>query len=188
MRRYLIPSVFVLALSACEAPSTPAETEPTAVSPATDNSAVNTVSTDTPDASVNETGPPAVALPEKSAESMQKDQAATKRDTASTISTPKTPPTPAVRPTAPVLPAGDPLKVESAKRIKPSPSDCGVDKVKSYAGKEASVAVRAEVQQKSGAKTIRWLLPNSVATMDYRPDRLNVMLSTDGKIGSFNCG
>lgn len=69
-----------------------------------------------------------------------------------------------------------------------SDADCGADKVQSFIGQEATDAVRAEVASKSGAKSIRWLTPNAMITMDLRYDRLNAHLGTDNKIGSFRCG
>lgn len=86
------------------------------------------------------------------------------------------------------LPAADPLKTESPDTMLETPAKCGADKVQSYVGKDASDAVRASVQKESGAKTIRWITPDMMVTMDYSESRLNAHLSTDGKIGSFKCG
>ena len=67
-------------------------------------------------------------------------------------------------------------------------ADCGADKVRAYVDKEATPALRTEVAAKSGAKSIRWLTPDAMITMDLRHDRLNAHLGMNGKIGSFRCG
>lgn len=38
-----------------------------------------------------------------------------------------------------------------------------------------------------GHERIRWLDPDSMATMDYRENRLNVMLDRDGVITGAKC-
>lgn len=58
----------------------------------------------------------------------------------------------------------------------PPPDACGASKAEPWIGKKATVAVRAEVEKATGAKSIRWLYPDSVMTMDHRPDRLNVTM------------
>lgn len=71
----------------------------------------------------------------------------------------------------------------------PPPDACGASKAEPWIGKKATAAVRAEVERASGAKSIRWLYPDSVVTMDFRPDRLNVTMDkrTD-VIRSVRCG
>ena len=86
------------------------------------------------------------------------------------------------------LPPADPVKTESGVRTQISDADCGADKVKAYIGKEAIDTVRAEVAAKSGAKSLRWITPDTMVTMDLRHDRLNAHLGTDNKIGSLRCG
>ena len=65
---------------------------------------------------------------------------------------------------------------------------CGADKVQSYVGQLANPANRANVAKASGTENIRWIEPGMAVTMDYRGDRLNVNLSGNGRINSFNCG
>lgn len=66
---------------------------------------------------------------------------------------------------------------------------CKAEKVQAWVGKKASPTVRAEVMAATGAKAARWLYPDSVVTMDYRQDRLNVTMDkgTD-VIRSARCG
>ncbi|MBL7599321.1 hypothetical protein INQ10_25170, partial [Escherichia coli] len=55
-------------------------------------------------------------------------------------------------------------------------------------GKPRGQEAEAEALRLSGAKIVRWLEPDAVATMDFRPDRLNLHLGADGKINSAHCG
>lgn len=64
-------------------------------------------------------------------------------------------------------------------------SDQGLDKL---IGKKRSEEVAREAKRLSGAKTLRWIEPDMMVTMDYREDRLNLHLGTDGRIGSVRCG
>lgn len=66
--------------------------------------------------------------------------------------------------------------------------ECNVGGLGGLIGKTRSADVEAEALKLSGAKTVRWLTPDAMATMDFRPDRLNLHLGTDGKIGSARCG
>ena len=80
--------------------------------------------------------------------------------------------------------AGDP-----APAAAPAVNACSVEKVRPWFGKKATPAVRAEVGAATGAKTIRWLYPDSIVTQDFREDRLNVRMDkgTD-VIRSASCG
>lgn len=79
----------------------------------------------------------------------------------------------------------------SATAIVPEEPDdtCGASKITPWVGKEATVPVRIEVVRATGARGDRWLYPDSPATMDYSPTRLNVIMEkgTD-KIVSARCG
>ena len=78
---------------------------------------------------------------------------------------------------------------EPQERPEPGHNACNADKVEPWIGKKATQAVRAQVAEATGAKTIRWLYPDSVVTQDYRSDRLNVRMDkgTD-VIRSASCG
>ncbi len=113
--------------------------------------------------------------------------------------TPDTPANPANNePPETAAPKTEPPKAQPPKKELPHnepavtaeivDADCGADKVRAYVGKEATPALRAEVAAKSGAKSIRWLTPDAMITMDLRHDRLNAHLGMNGKIGSFRCG
>lgn len=66
---------------------------------------------------------------------------------------------------------------------------CGASKVAPYIGREATVPVRTEVARISGAKSDRWIYPDSIVTQDLRMDRLNVIMEkgTD-RIVEARCG
>ena len=71
----------------------------------------------------------------------------------------------------------------------PGPNACNADKTKAWFGKKATTEVRAAVQAATGAKAVRWLYPDSVVTMDYRSDRLNVTMDKGTDIiRSARCG
>jgi polyisoprenoid-binding protein YceI len=81
--------------------------------------------------------------------------------------------------------AGDPQTPPPA----PAVQACRADKAQPWFGKKATAKVRAAVQASTNAKAVRWLYPDSVVTMDYREDRLNVTMDkgTD-VIRSARCG
>ncbi len=69
----------------------------------------------------------------------------------------------------------------------PVAATCNADSLGDLVGKRASDA-RADVMQKrSGARTLRWIAPNTAVTMDFRADRLNVYVDAKGRIERFTC-
>ncbi|AQR73088.1 I78 family peptidase inhibitor [Sphingomonas sp. LM7] len=66
--------------------------------------------------------------------------------------------------------------------------ECNAAKLDTLVGKTRSAAVEAEALRLSGAKSVRWLAPDSVATMDFRVDRLNLYTDASGKITRAGCG
>ncbi|MEP9360541.1 I78 family peptidase inhibitor [Sphingomonas sp. KR3-1] len=66
--------------------------------------------------------------------------------------------------------------------------ECNASKLGGLVGKTRSPETEAEALRLSRARTSRWLGPDSAATMDFRPDRLNVILDAEGKIISARCG
>jgi hypothetical protein len=55
-------------------------------------------------------------------------------------------------------------------------------------GEPESAAVAEQARQQSGARTVRWLRPGQIVTMEYRDDRLNLELDANGKIIAIRCG
>lgn len=68
------------------------------------------------------------------------------------------------------------------------PALCDVRRLKVLVGRPASAVAAAEALQLSGARTIRWVEPGAAVTMDYRPDRLNVVLTGRKRVKRFTCG
>ncbi|HEX8301798.1 I78 family peptidase inhibitor [Sphingomonas sp.] len=66
--------------------------------------------------------------------------------------------------------------------------ECNSNGLESLIGKPRSAAVAEEAKRLSGANAVRWLTPGMMVTMEFRADRLNLHLGTDGKIGSARCG
>jgi hypothetical protein len=66
--------------------------------------------------------------------------------------------------------------------------ECSAAKLRSLVGKMQSPEVEAEALRLSGAKTVRWLAPDSMATKDFRVDRLNLYTDANGKILRAGCG
>jgi hypothetical protein len=66
--------------------------------------------------------------------------------------------------------------------------ECNASKLGGLIGKTRSAEVEAEAKKLSGANMVRWLTPDMAVTMEFRADRLNLHLGTDGKIGSARCG
>ncbi|WP_058836161.1 I78 family peptidase inhibitor [Luteimonas abyssi] len=73
-----------------------------------------------------------------------------------------------------------------------APSDdlaqCDAARAQSLVGQPSSDAVLEQARAATGASSLRALKPDDMATMDYRPDRLNVMLDDAGVVTSFRCG
>lgn len=70
-----------------------------------------------------------------------------------------------------------------------APADtCNAAAASDAVGKRDTPALRIDVARKIGHGRIRWLLPNTAVTMDYRPDRLNVDIDTRGMITRLRCG
>lgn len=65
---------------------------------------------------------------------------------------------------------------------------CQPEAANGLIGRERSEAVGQEAMRRTGARGLRWIAPGQAVTMDYRPDRLNIMTDAKGKIESFKCG
>jgi hypothetical protein len=66
--------------------------------------------------------------------------------------------------------------------------ECNSNGLESLIGQPRSEALAAEAKRLSGANVVRFLTPDTVVTMEFRADRLNLHLGTDGKVGSARCG
>jgi hypothetical protein len=70
----------------------------------------------------------------------------------------------------------------------PASTKCTADGLQPLIGKKRNASVERAAKLGSGANAIRWITPDMMVTMDYREDRLNIHLGTDGTIGSVKCG
>lgn len=57
-----------------------------------------------------------------------------------------------------------------------------------FIGKVATSEIGAQLLRESGARTIRWVQPGMMVTMDYREDRLTVRLASNNRIVTASCG
>lgn len=65
---------------------------------------------------------------------------------------------------------------------------CNADAARAFIGKDATEANVDAARAATGAKTVRSLKPGQAMTMDYRPDRANVMQDAKGNIEKITCG
>ena len=65
---------------------------------------------------------------------------------------------------------------------------CNADAVQSLVGQEATEAVLEQAKTGSGAALVRALKPGEAATMEFRPDRIDVRLDENNVIQSLHCG
>ena len=66
--------------------------------------------------------------------------------------------------------------------------ECNANNLQALIGQKRSEALTAEAKRLSGANVVRYLTPGMMVTMEFRADRLNLHLGTDGKVGSARCG
>ena len=115
------------------------------------------------------------------------------------------PPTPAAEPAPPVAdamptdaPVAQPIAdappvstVEPAGSVPPVAvpiGGCDAEAVKSLVGQASNETVIEQARRDSGVNTVRVLKPGEAATMDYRVDRLNVIVDDAGTITALRCG
>lgn len=65
---------------------------------------------------------------------------------------------------------------------------CDAAGTESLVGQPASAELAAEAQRKSRARTMRWLQPGQIVTMEYRADRLNIHLDANNRVTRIVCG
>jgi hypothetical protein len=74
----------------------------------------------------------------------------------------------------------------------PVPDDgainCDAAKAQSLIGQVASSELAAQAQRLTGASVVRWLLPGQVVTMEYRADRLSIVLDASNRVQAVRCG
>jgi hypothetical protein len=72
----------------------------------------------------------------------------------------------------------------------PAPAQCAADQalVRAFAGQVYTAELGAAMQRRAGAARLRAVRPDSVVTMDFRTDRLNVQLDAAGRVTGARCG
>ncbi len=65
---------------------------------------------------------------------------------------------------------------------------CNAAPVQGLVGQIGTQATGAEAVRASGARTMRWIAPDSAYTADYRADRLNIHLDRQNRVTKVNCG
>lgn len=70
----------------------------------------------------------------------------------------------------------------------PAAGACNADAAPRHVGQPATDANVEAARSATGAKTVRVLKPGQPATMDYRQDRVNVLLDAAGNIERITCG
>ena len=69
----------------------------------------------------------------------------------------------------------------------PVAAGCNPASLGDLVGKRASDARADVMQTRSGARTLRWIAPNTMVTKDFLTDRLNVYVDSKGRIERFTC-
>ena len=69
-----------------------------------------------------------------------------------------------------------------------APTQPATSAVQQFVGQRASQQTGDAILAQSGAKTLRWGPPDSMWTMDYREDRVNVRYDGDMAITAVTCG
>lgn len=65
---------------------------------------------------------------------------------------------------------------------------CNADKAQWYVGKQVAERASNNAMFDAGAKTVRRLLPDTVVTMEYQADRLNIVTDKWGTVTAVRCG
>lgn len=80
-----------------------------------------------------------------------------------------------------VTPSGQPGTGEPA-------GTCRNEPLAQFIGQPASQELGAKMLATSGAKTIRWVPKGSVITMEFRADRVTVLLDGANRVEAARCG
>ena len=71
--------------------------------------------------------------------------------------------------------------------VQPPPT-CLAEKAQILLGKPATQELAAEGLRLTRAKTVRWMRPGMAVTMDYRADRLNILIDDTNMVTRLSCG
>jgi peptidase inhibitor I78 family protein len=65
---------------------------------------------------------------------------------------------------------------------------CDNARAGSFIGQPGTSEAGAAIMKATNSGTLRWAWPNSALTMDFRVDRVTVVLASDGKVARIDCG
>lgn len=71
--------------------------------------------------------------------------------------------------------------------VQPPPA-CFVEKAQTLLGRPATQELATEALRLTGARTVRWMRPGMAVTMDYRADRLNILIDDTNMVTRLSCG
>lgn len=69
-----------------------------------------------------------------------------------------------------------------------SSGTCDASRVQNFVGALGTADLGQVILPRSRARTLRWLAPGTMATMDYRRDRLNVRVDARNFVMGVDCG
>lgn len=81
-----------------------------------------------------------------------------------------------------------PATVAPPVQVTPSGRECANQGLERFKGQVATAPVGSEMLQVSGARTIRWVQPGMMVTMEFNPQRLTVHLAPGNVIERATCG
>ena len=76
----------------------------------------------------------------------------------------------------------------AAPRPETGAAICDAARAQSLVGQSAGTDIAARAQRLSGAGIVRWLQPGQIVTMEFRADRLNLVLDGQNRIEAIRCG
>lgn len=82
----------------------------------------------------------------------------------------------------------DPNEIPPAIQADGGNYNCENADLAEFAGKPGAAELYEQARIKANARHVRVVKPGMAVTMDYRIDRLTVMLDDSGKIESISCG
>ena len=65
---------------------------------------------------------------------------------------------------------------------------CDAKRVQMFVGALGTPGIGKAAMKRSGSKTIRWIQPGTMVTMDYRVDRLNIRVDARNFLTGLDCG
>ena len=81
-----------------------------------------------------------------------------------------------------------PFDEDGNPRVREETAMCNADAAQDMIGERATQEVGTRLLEMTGARTLRWVPPDTAVTMDYRPDRLTVTYDGDYMIERITCG